>query len=86
MQYEFGRNPGCGPRVVIALAAQGDRLRFREFGRPVLDTGTIRKMDRCELEEQLRAISAEWDETARDDELRDALVMLLEDAGAADDA
>lgn len=57
----------------------------REFGRPVLDTGTIRKMDRDELERALIDAGADWANGDTDDQLRDALVTALEAAGAADD-
>jgi hypothetical protein len=49
----------------------------REFGRPVLDTRTIREMDRSELEQHLADLGLATDEQDPDDRLRDDLMIAL---------
>jgi hypothetical protein len=49
----------------------------REFGRPVINTDTVRKMDRSELEEQLATLGLATDEQDPDDRLRDDLMIAL---------
>jgi hypothetical protein len=50
----------------------------REFGRPVLNTETIRKMDRAELETELETMCVPLDDTESDDQLRELLVSSVE--------
>lgn len=52
-------------------------MQHREFGRPVLNTRTVRKMDRSELEEALTARGVSTDELDPDDRLRDDLMTAL---------
>lgn len=47
------------------------------MSRPILDTGTIRKMSRDELEEQLVGLGVAVDEQDPDDRLRDDLMVAL---------
>jgi hypothetical protein len=49
----------------------------REFGRPVLNTETVRKMSRTEVEEELAALGLPVDELDPDDRLRDDLMIAL---------
>lgn len=53
------------------------RQHRREFGRPVINTGTVRKMDRSELEAQLVRLGVAIDEQDPDDRLRDNLMIAL---------
>lgn len=49
----------------------------REFGRPVLNTDTVRKMDRNEVERELINLGEDWDNEDPDDRLRDNLMIAL---------
>ncbi len=49
-----------------------------EFSRQVISTETIRKMDRDDLEAQLRGLRVPLDDTASDDDLRELLVSSVE--------
>lgn len=54
------------------------RQHRREFGRPVINTGTVRKMDRTELEQALWQRGIQADEQDPDDRLRDNLMIAAE--------
>lgn len=53
-------------------------MQHREFGRPVINTGTVRKMDRSELEQALAERGIPVDEQDPDDRLRDDLMIAAE--------
>ncbi len=46
--------------------------------RKVISTETVRKMDRAELETELRGLRVPLDDTASDDDLRELLVSSVE--------
>lgn len=56
-------------------------MHNREFGRRVLSTDTIRRMDREELEEEMDMLHVSSDEEDSDDQLRDRLVDALTKLG-----